>query len=88
MAADHRSGQAHLVGRTQRIGHDSFGLVEVANLDWAHGDLLRRDGAVMAVFVVPTVHEDDALRALRTSADLRGSVASLKDVRAARMAPS
>ena len=35
--------------------------------------------AVMAVFGVPIVHEDDALRALRAAADLRDSLASLND---------
>ena len=49
-------------------------------------DVLERHGgtvekfigdAVMAVFGVPTVHEDDALRAVRAAAELRDALASL-----------
>jgi class 3 adenylate cyclase/tetratricopeptide (TPR) repeat protein len=35
--------------------------------------------AVMAVFGVPVLHEDDALRAVRAAADLRGELAMLND---------
>jgi hypothetical protein len=43
MTGDHRSGQAHLMARTKRIGHHRLGLAEVADLDRAHGDPPRRD---------------------------------------------
>jgi class 3 adenylate cyclase/tetratricopeptide (TPR) repeat protein len=46
-----------------------------------HGGTVEKfiGDAVMAVFGVPAMHEDDALRALRAAADLRQSLASLND---------
>jgi hypothetical protein len=37
MSADHRLGQANLIGDSQLLAHDSLGLAEVANLNAAHG---------------------------------------------------
>ncbi len=51
-----------------------------ATLEWHGGKVEKFIGdAVMAVFGVPTVHEDDALRALRAAADLRQAIEELGD---------
>jgi hypothetical protein len=42
VVADHRSRQAHLVGRTQRICRHRLGLTQVADLDPAHSDPASR----------------------------------------------
>src|SRR5687768_7124171 len=53
--------------------------VEASRVLEHHGGTVEKfiGDAVMAVFGIPTVHEDDALRAVRAASELRDSLASL-----------
>jgi class 3 adenylate cyclase/tetratricopeptide (TPR) repeat protein len=70
-----------------QLDPESFRHVMARYFDVARGCLERHGGmvekfigdAVMAVFGVPTMHEDDALRAVRAAAELRDELASLND---------
>jgi class 3 adenylate cyclase len=81
---------ADLTGSTalgERLDPESFRRVIARYFQAASACLERHGGtvekfigdAVVAVFGVPTVHEDDALRALRAAGDLGGALASLND---------
>jgi class 3 adenylate cyclase/tetratricopeptide (TPR) repeat protein len=69
----------------ERIDPESLRRVMARYFDMARTVLERHGGtvekfigdAVMAVFGVPTVHEDDALRALRAAVELRNTLAAL-----------
>jgi class 3 adenylate cyclase/tetratricopeptide (TPR) repeat protein len=71
----------------EQLDPESLRHVMARYFDVARTSLERHGGtvekfigdAVMAVFGVPTVHEDDALRALRAAADLREALAALNE---------
>jgi len=71
----------------ERLDSESLRSVMSRYFDVARRVLERHGGtvekfigdAVMAVFGVPEVHEDDALRAARAAVELRGSLAELND---------
>jgi class 3 adenylate cyclase/tetratricopeptide (TPR) repeat protein len=71
----------------ERLDPESFRRVMARYFEAARACLERHGGtvekfigdAVMAVFGVPTVHEDDALRALRAAVELRDSLASVNE---------
>jgi class 3 adenylate cyclase/tetratricopeptide (TPR) repeat protein len=71
----------------EQLDPESLRRVMARYFEAARGCLERHGGtvekfigdAVMAVFGVPTLHEDDALRALRAATELRDSLASLNE---------
>ena len=81
---------ADLVGSTalgERLDPEALRQVVARFYDRAVAALTRHGGArqkligddVMAVFGVPSLHEDDALRAVRGAVELRGEIAALND---------
>jgi class 3 adenylate cyclase/tetratricopeptide (TPR) repeat protein len=71
----------------ERLDPETYRRVQRGYFDAVRGALERHGGtvekfigdAVMAVFGLPTLHEDDALRALRAACDLREAVAPLDE---------
>jgi class 3 adenylate cyclase len=71
----------------ERLDPESTRRVMARYFDTARAAIERHGGtvekfigdAVMAVFGVPVVHEDDALRAVRAAADMRSALADLND---------
>ena len=71
----------------EQLDPESLRRVMARYFETARGCLERHGGsvekfigdAVMAVFGVPTVHEDDALRAVRAASELRDSLGSLNE---------
>ena len=71
----------------ERIDPESLRNVMARYFETAKGAIERHGGtvekfigdAVMAVFGVPTVHEDDALRAVRAAGELRGGLGELNE---------
>jgi class 3 adenylate cyclase len=57
-----------------------LGFEELSPVLKRHGATVDRSlgGAVMAVFGIPTVHEDDALRATRAAVEMRDKIAGLR----------
>ena len=55
--------------------------LEVSRVLERHGGTVEKfiGDAVMAVFGIPTLHEDDALRAVRAAAELREALADLNE---------
>jgi class 3 adenylate cyclase len=79
-----------VVGSTalgERLDAESVRAVMGRYFDEMHAVLERHGGtvekfigdAVMAVFGIPVLHEDDALRAVRAAAEMRGAVSSLNE---------
>src|SRR5436190_3325462 len=71
----------------ERLDPESLRRVMTRFFECVSGVLERHGGtvekfigdAVMAVFGIPELHEDDALRAVRAAAELRGALAVLND---------
>ena len=71
----------------ERVDPESTRKVMARYFDAARAALERHGGsvekfigdAVMGVFGIPTVHEDDALRAVRAATELREALAALND---------
>jgi class 3 adenylate cyclase/tetratricopeptide (TPR) repeat protein len=79
------AGERHDPEAYQRVLNAHFDLMQA--LTERHGGTVEKfiGDAMMAVFGLPRIHEDDALRAVRAAAQIRAEIARLTDVRPGRL---
>jgi class 3 adenylate cyclase len=79
------AGERHDPEAYQRVLNTHFDLLQV--ITERHGGVVEKfiGDAMMAVFGLPRVHEDDALRAVRAAAEMRADIARLTDERPGRL---
>jgi class 3 adenylate cyclase len=78
-------GEHHDPEAYQRVLNAHFDRLQA--ITERHGGTVEKfiGDAMMAVFGLPRIHEDDALRAVRAAAEMRAEVARLTDERAGRL---
>jgi class 3 adenylate cyclase len=79
------AGERHDPETYQRVLNAHFDLLQA--ITERHGGTVEKfiGDAMMAVFGLPRLHEDDALRAVRAAAEMRAEIARLTDERRGRL---